>query len=81
MLELMTQVLKGENEGCVRSFSAGCLISGSRIKILMKDGFIISPVGRLELTFMKLLSLNMPTQLSKNHVFLLLMFWKNMEKL
>lgn len=81
MLELMAQVLKGENEGCVRSFSVGCLINGSRINILMKDGFIISPVGRLELTFMKLFSLNMPTQLSKNHVFLLLMFWKNMGKL
>lgn len=77
----MAQVLKGENKGCVKSVSVGCLINGSRITILMKDGFIISPVGRLELTFMKLFSLNMPTQLSKNHVFLLLMFWKNMGKL
>lgn len=57
MLELMAQVLKGENEACVRSFSAGCLIGRSQIKILMKDGFIISPVGSLELTFTKLFSL------------------------
>lgn len=57
MLELMAQVLWGENEDCVRSFSAGCLISRSQIKILMKGGFIISPVGRLALTFTKLFSL------------------------
>lgn len=57
ILKLMAQALKGENEVCVASFSADCLISRIRVKMMMKDGFLMSPVGELELTFMKLYSL------------------------
>ena len=54
VLTLMAQALKGESEVCVSSLSAGCLISEMRVKILIEDSFLMSPVGRLELTLMKL---------------------------
>lgn len=46
----MAPVLKGENEAYVRSSSAGHWISGGWVEILVKDGFLMSPVGGLELT-------------------------------
>ena len=54
VLTLMAQALKGESEVCVGSLSAGRLISEMRVKILVEDSFLMSPVGRLELTLMKL---------------------------
>lgn len=54
VLTLMAQALKGESEVCVGSLSAGCLIGKMRVKILIDDGFLMSPVGRRELTLMKL---------------------------
>lgn len=57
VLKLVAQALKGENEVCVATFSADCLIGRIWVKIMMKDSFLMSPVGKLELTFMKLYSL------------------------
>lgn len=53
-LTLMAQALKGENEVCVGSSCAGRLTSKIWVKILIEDSFLMSPVGRLELTFMQL---------------------------
>lgn len=67
-LTLMAQALKGENEVCVGSSCAGRLTSKMWVKILiedrflflgfflfvLEDSFLMSPVGRLEVTFMKL---------------------------
>lgn len=57
VLKLVAQALKGENEVCVATFSADFLIGRIWVKIMMKDSFLMSPVGKLELTFMKLYSL------------------------
>ena len=54
VLTLMARALNCENEVCVGSSSAGRLISKMWVKILIEDSFLMSPVRRLELTFMKL---------------------------